>query len=96
MMIDRNKTMAELADVMEEYPQIIRSIDVKDKIPLEKLPGLSAEIKACEKELNGFGRTIVRYSGTENKIRILVEAKKRGDVDKWTVRLEAAVQKELR
>ncbi|MEI8248283.1 MAG: phosphoglucosamine mutase [Lentisphaerota bacterium] len=95
MMIDRNKTLAELADVMEEYPQVIRSIGVRDKIPFEKLPVLSAEIKACEQALDGFGRTIVRYSGTENKIRILVEARQRADVDKWTARLEAAVQKEL-
>jgi phosphoglucosamine mutase len=95
MMLERNKTIAELADVMEEYPQVLKSINVKEKIPVANLPGLSAEIKACGKELAGFGRTIVRYSGTENKIRILVEARDAASVDKWVGRLSAAVQKEL-
>ncbi|MHB9139587.1 MAG: phosphohexomutase domain-containing protein, partial [Victivallaceae bacterium] len=94
-MLDRNKTLAELANVMEEYPQVLKSVKVKEKIPVEKLPELSAEIKACKKALDGFGRTIVRYSGTENKIRILVEAKDASAVDKWVERLSAAVQKEL-
>jgi phosphoglucosamine mutase len=94
-MLDRNKTLAELADVMEEYPQVLKSIKVREKIPVENLPELSAEIKACKRALDGFGRTIVRYSGTENKIRILVEAKDASAVDKWVERLSAAVQNEL-
>lgn len=95
MMITRNKTLAELANVMEEFPQVIKSIPVKTKIPLEQLPKTSAAIEACQQALAGQGRTIVRYSGTEKKIRVLVESRNRADVDHWIKEICTAINAEL-
>lgn len=95
MMISRNKTLAELANVMEEYPQTIKSIPVKERIPIDKLPKTSAAIKACSEALKGHGRTIVRYSGTENKIRVLVESPAQSEVDQWVEKISAAINEEL-
>ncbi|MFZ2657170.1 MAG: phosphoglucosamine mutase [Victivallales bacterium] len=95
LMMDKGKSITELAGFMEEYPQILTSIKVKDKIPLENLPLLKKTVSECEKSLGSFGRLVVRYSGTENKIRVLLEAHDKKDVDSWTLKLKSAIEKEL-
>ncbi|MFA6716036.1 MAG: phosphoglucosamine mutase [Victivallales bacterium] len=94
-MIKSNKTLAEAADFMQVYPQRLEGIKVQEKIPIEQVPALRDAIRDCEKALDGFGRTVVRYSGTENKIRILVEAEKQKDVDFWISKLCDIAKKEL-
>jgi phosphoglucosamine mutase len=89
------KTLSELAEFMTVFPQEICSLPVKKKVPIHELPLLSAEIKKCETALGSSGRVIVRYSGTENKIRLLVEAEKASDVEFWIKELSNAVTKEI-
>ncbi len=74
LMKESGTPLAELAGFMTVFPQKLHSFAVARKTPLEKLSLLPAEIEACRAALGESGRTIVRYSGTENKIRILVEA----------------------
>lgn len=94
-MIKSNKTLAEAADFMQVYPQRLEGIKVQEKIPIEQVPALRDAIRDCEKALDGFGRTVVRYSGTEKKLRILVEAEKPKDVDFWMDKLCDVARKEL-
>jgi phosphoglucosamine mutase len=65
---------AEIAGFMPLFPRMSCDIVVKKKIPLEQLPGLSDSIAAWERRLGGEGKIFIRYSGTENKLRLLVEA----------------------
>ncbi|OGV51197.1 MAG: phosphoglucosamine mutase [Lentisphaerae bacterium GWF2_52_8] len=95
VMIERQKPLSELASFMEEFPQKLCNIDVREKIPLDQLPSIRNLIAEGEKILGNSGRIMVRYSGTENKIRILVEAQKEEDVEKWTTSIADAVKKEL-
>lgn len=95
LMKRRNQSLAQMASFMSEYPQRIVSLPVREKVPIEKLPGLTAQIKQAEKSLAESGRVVVRYSGTENKIRLLVEAKTEESVDTWIKNLSDAVKKEL-
>ncbi len=88
-------TLAKLADCMREYPQTLVSLPVKSRIPLEELPKLQAAMAAATKALDQQGRLVVRYSGTENKIRLLVEARDEGLVKTWIARLTEAVHEEL-
>jgi len=90
-----NKSLSELASFMTVFPQKISSFNVKRKVPLKDLTLLPAAIAECERTLGDSGRTIVRYSGTENKIRILVEAETAGDVALWIDKLSAAAKTEL-
>lgn len=94
-MLDKKKTIAELANCMEEFPQLLTNINVKKKIPVKDCPALDKIIKECDYALGKNGRVIVRYSGTENKIRILVEASEASDVDQWSKKISAVVKKEL-
>lgn len=87
LMKRKNTSLSKLASFMEEYPQKMVNLPVKEKKPLAELPSLLDAIKEVEKELGETGRVIVRYSGTENKIRILVEAKDASLVEKYTLYL---------
>ncbi len=87
MMKRRNATMTELADFMAVFPQRLKNIPVKRKVAIDELPQLRDAIGRCEQSLGTSGRTIVRYSGTENKLRILVEAECPDKVDHWVAEL---------
>lgn len=69
------KTMAELADCMTEYPQELEALSVRGKPPIEEVAELQSAIDGAVERLGDTGRVLVRYSGTEKKIRVLVEAK---------------------
>ena len=95
LMKQKDKPLRELASFMEEYPQKLLSMPVRERIPIEQLKVLSGVISDADKALQASGRVVVRYSGTENKIRLLVEAKDASDVDLWLGKLTDAVKEEL-
>jgi phosphoglucosamine mutase len=64
----------EMAQFVPLFPKMSCDVVVKKKIPLEQLPGLSDSIAAWERRLGKEGKIFIRYSGTENKLRLLVEA----------------------
>jgi phosphoglucosamine mutase len=90
-----NTSLADLADCMKEYPQKLVSLKVKTRKPIGSLPTLTRIMKEAREDLGDEGRLIVRYSGTENKIRLLVEARKAQVVDTWIKALTRAVEKDL-
>jgi phosphoglucosamine mutase len=73
VMLNENRSLSDLADVMEVYPQVLLNIPVKHKTPLENLSDLNRTIQAVETDMGDRGRVLIRYSGTENKLRIMVE-----------------------
>ena len=91
----KQTTLADLADCMDEYPQQLVSLKVRTKKPIDTLPTLSRLIQQARADLGKQGRVIVRYSGTENKIRLLVEARKAPVVNRWIKALTQAVEKDL-
>lgn len=95
LMKTSRQTLAQLAACMHEYPQRLVSLPVRRKPALASLPRLNAAIRQAEKEMAGHGRVIVRYSGTEDKIRLLVEAREETLVAAWTARLTETVHAEL-
>jgi len=95
LMRDENKKLAELADVMKVFPQKLTNIQVARKIPLEETTVIRHAIRQAEQALGANGRVVARYSGTENKFRILVEASDSGAVERWSVEIAEAVEKEL-
>jgi phosphoglucosamine mutase len=63
----------ELAKVMEPFPQVIYNLKVREKKDLSQFPQMEKEIKKIEKSLGDNGRILIRYSGTEPLLRIMVE-----------------------
>jgi phosphoglucosamine mutase len=73
VMCRRGRSLSELAAPFVVFPQKLINIAVSQKPPLESLDAFSKALQQKEKELNGKGRILVRYSGTENKARVMVE-----------------------
>jgi phosphoglucosamine mutase len=68
------KSLADLVGDLKVFPQTIQNIRVREKIPFAHVPEIQRAIEAAERELNGNGRVVVRYSGTEALARVMVEA----------------------
>ncbi len=75
LMAESGKPLSELRKVLHKYPQAQRAVAVKSKPPLETVPQVQAAITAAEQALAPRGRVLVRYSGTEPKLRILLEGR---------------------
>ena len=70
------KPLSELAKAMTAVPQILLNVQVKHKPDLNQIPDIQQAIKTAEATLNGSGRVLVRYSGTEALLRIMVEGER--------------------
>ena len=95
LMKERQKPLAELANFMQDFPQELVNINVKEKPAIEDIPGLKNEIELCKKELGDNGRTLIRYSGTENLMRVMVEASQYNIASDWAKRISDIVKKEI-
>ena len=72
-MLKENKPLSELARLMDVFPQELINVEVKNKPDIEDVPRLIDAIRQAEKELGEEGRILVRYSGTQNICRVMVE-----------------------
>jgi phosphoglucosamine mutase len=95
VMLATGRPLSELRQVLQKFPQGTRALRVKDKRPLETLPAVTAAIVELERELGTRGRLLVRYSGTEAKLRLLVEGPSDAVVADGLARLEKAVRADL-
>lgn len=75
LMVKKGKGLFELCNFIETYPQVLKNVMVEKKVPLEELEKTNKLIKTVENELGSSGRLLVRYSGTENKLRVMLEGK---------------------
>ena len=81
-----------LVEDMKIFPQAIVNVRVRQKPPLSLLPEVSHLLAEARKALGNSGRIIVRYSGTEPVARVMVEAEREDDVNRWTSSLASALQ----
>ncbi len=87
--------MSDLAAAMQEYPQSLENLRIKAKPPLATLARLQAAVQEADASFGVHGRHLIRYSGTENKIRILVEHRDEAAVAAWARRFREAVELDL-
>ena len=86
------KTLSELAGQMTKYPQRLVNIKVSDKHAVEQNEHVAAVIKEVEDEMNGEGRVLVRPSGTEPLVRVMVEAKTDEDAERFVYKISDVVR----
>jgi phosphoglucosamine mutase len=89
------RPLSELASVMERYPQVLRNVWVSRKPPLEDVPGLGQRIREAEHALGGEGRILVRYSGTELALRVMVEGKDEKSIHAMAEDLAETIHREI-
>ena len=95
LMAESGKPLSELRKVLRKYPQAQRAVAVKAKPPLETVPEVQAAITAAEQALAPRGRVLVRYSGTEPKLRILLEGRDAALLEDHADRIATAVRSVL-
>ncbi len=87
IMIETGKPLSELKKVLRKYPQAQRNLKVRVKPPLEELTGVQTLLVEAEKALDGKGRVLLRYSGTEPKIRLLIEGREQDVINSHADRI---------
>ncbi len=87
--------LSKLKTSLKKYPQAQRNLLVKEKPPLTELPAVMKLVNEIEKELSGKGRVLLRYSGTEPKIRLLIEGREFDKIDKQANRIADAIQQAI-
>ena len=89
------KSLAELANCMEVFPQKLVNLAVTDKPPLDEITGLNELIAKAESAMGDSGRVLIRYSGTEKKIRVMVEARDQAVMEDWCGQLVDLVKNKI-
>jgi phosphoglucosamine mutase len=89
------KLLSELAKCMTSYPQVLKNIKVREKRDLESMPSVMEAIADAERRLGADGRVLVRYSGTENKCRVMLEGRDQKEIDSMADSIIAVIKNEI-
>ena len=85
-----------LAKCWTRFPQLVTNLKVREKKPFEQLDGLNQLVNEAEMELAGQGgRVFLRYSGTEPKIRLLLEGRDAKVLEQWSQKICGVIQKQI-
>jgi phosphoglucosamine mutase len=92
---ETGEPLASLATCLRKFPQVLVNVPVRTKPPLDSLPALVARVSEFESEMNGAGRVLLRYSGTESLARIMIEGADAERIRVMAAELGALIRAEL-
>ena len=95
VMVREGKPLSEMAAMMDIFPQKLINVDVKRKPEIATIPRLVEAIRQAERELGDEGRVLVRYSGTQNMCRVMVEGPSAAVTEKYCRQIADVVISEL-
>ena len=95
IIVRSGKPLSDLIGDLKVFPQKIQNVRVREKVPFAQVPAIQSAITAAEKELDGNGRVVVRYSGTEALARVMVEAESETKMQALTASIAVEIQKAL-
>jgi phosphoglucosamine mutase len=95
VMAETGRSLADLAGDLTTYPQVLLNVRVREKRDWTTIPAVSRAAAEVEKRLADRGRLLVRYSGTEPLLRVMVEGEHQHDIDAWAEEIAAAVRAEI-
>lgn len=88
-------TLSGMAAGFRRFPQILHNIPVREKIPFEEIPEIAAAAREVETELGDGGRLLLRYSGTENLARVMIEGESQSEIERLAGKLAGVIGKYL-
>jgi len=94
-MAKEGKPLADLVSDLKVFPQTIQNVRVREKVPFAEVPAIQQAIDAAERELDGNGRVVVRYSGTEALARVMIEAESEAKMKTLSQEIAAAIKQAL-
>ena len=89
------RTLADLASELTTYPQVLMNLRVERKVDLKTIPEVAAVMSSVETRLAGNGRLLVRYSGTEPLLRVMLEGKDQAEIKRWGQEIIDAVKEHV-
>jgi phosphoglucosamine mutase len=92
VMVQSGHRLSELVADLKVFPQTIQNIRVREKVPFREVPEIQKAIDSVERELDGDGRVVVRYSGTESLARVMVEAESERKMKELADRIASAIR----
>jgi phosphoglucosamine mutase len=92
---DTGETLASLATCMRKFPQVLVNVIVQSKPPIESIAGLGERVASFDKEMNGAGRVLIRYSGTEPLARVMIEGADQGRIQAMADELAGIIKNQL-
>ena len=94
-MRETGRTLGELAADLTSFPQVLVNVRVQRKADLRDVPQIAAVVDRVEGQLAGHGRLLVRYSGTEPLLRIMLEGRDAEEIRVWAGEIAEAVRVHL-
>ncbi len=95
IMKQTGKSLSDLAACMKTYPQILINVKVMERRDLSSIPEISQRMSEIEKKLDGTGRLLVRYSGTEPKVRVMIEGEDQKEIKTLAEALAGIIREKL-
>lgn len=92
---EKGKTLSDMTAGFTRYPQILVNVKVREKRPFEEVFEITEASKKLENELNGKGRLLLRYSGTENLARVMIEGENQTQIESQAQRLAKIIETSL-
>ena len=92
IMAQSGRELADLASALVTYPQVLVNVRVKHRTDFMQVSAIADTIKRVEESLIGQGRLLIRYSGTEPLLRIMLEGRDHAEIDGWAEEIAAAVR----
>ena len=89
------RALADLASELTTFPQVLMNVRVERKVDLKTIPGVAAVMSSVESRLAGNGRLLVRYSGTEPLLRVMLEGKDQAEIKRWGQEIIDAVKQHV-
>jgi phosphoglucosamine mutase len=89
------RTLADLASDLITYPQVLLNVRVRQKTELRAVPAVADAIARVEARVAGQGRLLVRYSGTEPLLRVMLEGKDQNEIRTWAQEIVDVVRQHL-
>lgn len=95
VMAESRRELADLAAQLVVYPQVLVNVRVREKKELRSVPAIAQAMERVEEQLAGQGRLLVRYSGTEPLLRVMLEGKDQQQIQTWASEIAAVVKLHL-
>jgi phosphoglucosamine mutase len=90
-----NKSLAELAEIMIPLPQVLVNVRVSEKRDIMTIPEIAVLVKEIEEKVRDEGRILIRYSGTEPLLRIMIEGQDKYQITNWAKEIAELVEKSI-
>jgi phosphoglucosamine mutase len=94
-LVSRQGSLESLVQGFRDYPQVIVNVKVKSKPPLDSLPEVARALAEAQSSLGDNGRVVLRYSGTEPLARVMVEAERDADVERFSKSIANALRSSI-